>query len=98
MRFKKNCAQGQFIYFPIRTNANGIRTISTIEQTENKIKEKFEWIWPEMLNFIVTAEADVEFSSKLSARGMSDTEISGLEKPSTMLTSLEEYVRNVFTR
>lgn len=50
------------------------------------------------LNFIVTAEADVEFSSKLSARGMSNTEISGLEKPSTMLTSLEDYVRNVFTR
>ncbi|XP_031635210.1 uncharacterized protein LOC116348340 isoform X2 [Contarinia nasturtii] len=41
-------------------------------------------------------EADVEFSSKLSARGMSNTEISGLEKPSTMLSSLEDYVRNVF--
>lgn len=59
------------------------------------MENKFDLI---ILNFIVTAEADVEFTSKLSARGMSDTDISGLEKPSTMLTSLEEYVRNVFTR
>ncbi|XP_055316948.1 uncharacterized protein LOC129576256 isoform X2 [Sitodiplosis mosellana] len=42
------------------------------------------------------AEADVEFASKLNARGMSDTEISGLEKPSTMLSSLEDYMRSVF--
>lgn len=47
-----------------------------------------------ILNFIIAEEADVEFASKLSARGMSNTEISELEKPSTMLTSLEEYVRN----
>lgn len=58
-----------------------------------------EWIWPDskIFNFI-TAEADVEFRSKLSARGMSEAQISDVQKPSTMLTSLEEYVRNVFTR
>lgn len=47
---------------------------------------------------IITAEADVEFTSKLGARGLKDAQISELEKPSTMITSLEDYLRNVFTR
>lgn len=48
--------------------------------------------------WIVTAEADVEFTTKLSARGINEAQMSGLQKPSMMLTSLEDYVRNVFTR
>lgn len=47
---------------------------------------------------IPIAESDVEFKTKLSARGFNDAQISGLQQPSALLTSLEEYVRNVFTR
>lgn len=46
----------------------------------------------------IAAQADIEFSSRLAARGMSDTEISAVEKPSTILTSLENYVKNGIKR
>lgn len=48
-----------------------------------------------MFRCFFSAEADVEFKSMLNGRGMSDTEIAGLEPPSSMITSMEEYVRNV---
>lgn len=87
----RKCTGNLFIYFPISVLSGRVRTISN----EKRIcLNEFGLIE----NFIVTAEADVEFTSKLTARGFSDTQISELEKPSLMLSSMEDYVRNVFRR
>lgn len=84
------------------------------EQKPTQPKHWNEWNeneWMNVFDLIITiqfmflfffifpiAEADVEFKTKLSARGLNDAQISGLQQPSVLLSSLEDYVRNVFTR
>lgn len=74
------------------------------QQPETLNERMNEWIriWPDanynLLSCIPIGEADVEFKTKLSARGFNDAQISGLQQPSALLSSLEDYVRNVFTR
>jgi len=43
------------------------------------------------------AEADAEYSSRMLARGLSSTEISELDKPSTVLSQLQSYVKNIMS-
>lgn len=73
----------------------------SMEEACMQDKKKAAWmnlVWWKIVHCSSTAEADVEFSTKLSARGLNDVQISELQKPSSMITSLEDYVRNAFTR
>lgn len=41
-----------------------------------------------------TAQADAEYTAKLAARGFSETEVPEKEKPSTIITTMENYITN----
>lgn len=44
--------------------------------------------------FVLTAQADAEYIAKLTSRGFSESSISEKDKPSTVITTLENYVTN----